>query len=338
MTALHVTFVVLVYVLSLATAGDKLNPLSDDFINLINLKQNTWKAGRNFPLHTPFSYFKKLMGTFKDDGFLPKIPKVKHDAKLIASLPEAFDPRDKWPNCPSLNEIRDQGACGSCWAVAAVEAMTDRYCIHSKETKQFHFSAEDLMSCCEKCGIGCIGGNRPNVWMYWKKSGIVSGGNYNSSQGCRPYVIPPCEHNITGEYPPCGQIAHTPRCDKTCELNYKVDYDSDKRYAKNVYSVDFNEDQIKAELFKNGPIESALTIYVDFLHYKNGVYNHTEGREIGHHAIKILGWGVEDGHKYWLVANSWNRDWGDKGFFKILRGINHCGIEKTIIAGVPIIV
>jgi cathepsin B len=29
---------------------------------------------------------------------------------------------------------------------------------------------------------------------------------------------------------------------------------------------------------------------------------------------------------YWLVANSWNEDWGEKGFFKIKRGSNECGI------------
>jgi len=34
---------------------------------------------------------------------------------------------------------------------------------------------------------------------------------------------------------------------------------------------------------------------------------------LGGHAIKILGWGTEDGTPYWLVANSWNPDWGDKG-------------------------
>ena len=34
---------------------------------------------------------------------------------------------------------------------------------------------------------------------------------------------------------------------------------------------------------------------------------------LGGHAVKILGWGTEDDTPYWLVANSWNTDWGDKG-------------------------
>lgn len=44
-----------------------------------------------------------------------------------------------------------------------------------------------------------------------------------------------------------------------------------------------------------------------------GVYKHTTGQALGGHAIKILGWGTENGDDYWLVANSWNPDWGDQG-------------------------
>ena len=36
------------------------------------------------------------------------------------------------------------------------------------------------------------------------------------------------------------------------------------------------------------------------------------------------------------VANSWNADWGDHGFFKIERGTNQCQIENPIINGGPV--
>lgn len=66
-----------------------------------------------------------------------------------------------------------------------------------------------------------------------------------------------------------------------------------------------------------------------------GVYQHVEGEVLGGHAIRILGWGEQNGTPYWLVANSWNRDWGDHGTFKILRGKDHCGIESGVVAGIP---
>ena len=66
-----------------------------------------------------------------------------------------------------------------------------------------------------------------------------------------------------------------------------------------------------------------------------GVYQHVNGKMLGGHAIRILGWGIENDTPYWLIANSWNTDWGNNGFFKILRGKDHCGIEGQISAGIP---
>ena len=63
------------------------------------------------------------------------------------------------------------------------------------------------------------------------------------------------------------------------------------------------------------------------------MYQHVTGNLEGGHAIKILGWGTEGGVDYWLCANSWTTDWGDKGFFKIKRGTNHCNIEDMVVAG-----
>ncbi|EYC28865.1 hypothetical protein Y032_0007g3465 [Ancylostoma ceylanicum] len=62
---------------------------------------------------------------------------------------------------------------------------------------------------------------------------------------------------------------------------------------------------------------------------------HKQGGMTGAHAVKIIGWGKENDVPYWLVANSWNTDWGEDGYFRILRGENHCDIEKAVVVGLP---
>ena len=46
--------------------------------------------------------------------------------------------------------------------------------------------------------------------------------------------------------------------------------------------------------------------------------------------------GEENQVGYWLAANVWSRQWGENGFFKILRGSNTAEIESHIMAGIPV--
>jgi len=309
--------------------------LSDQFINKINSKQSTWRAGRNFHPATSHNYLKTLMGVAK--GAEAHLPPVKeHNLLGAEQIPDSFDPRDKWPGCPTIREIRDQGGCGSCWAFGAVTAMSDRLCIHSNGNSQVHVSSENLLACCYSCGFGCNGGFPGAAWSYWKTKGLVSGGQYGTHQGCQPYEIEPCEHHVNGTRMPCEEGGKTPKCHKTCENpEYTVPYNRDKTFGKSVYSIKNNVAQIQQELMTNGPAEAAFTVYEDFPNYKSGVYQHVEGKALGGHAIRLLGWGEEEGTPFWLVANSWNYDWGDHGTFKILRGEDHCGIEGSVVAGLP---
>jgi len=309
--------------------------LTDTFINSINNAGSTWTAGRNFHPATSHNYLRTLMGVHPSAHlFLPKIRDVIKGSN--PDIPDTFDPRTTWPDCPTIKEIRDQGGCGSCWAFGAVTAMSDRICIHSKGEQHAHVSAENLLSCCYSCGFGCNGGFPGAAWSYWSRKGLVSGGNYGSSQGCQPYEIEACEHHVNGTRPPCAEGISTPKCHRNCENpNYDVNYEQDKSYGQKSYSIKNDVKQIQVELMTNGPAEAAFTVFEDFVNYKSGVYQHVSGKALGGHAIRLLGWGEENGTPYWLVANSWNYDWGDNGTFKILRGSDHCGIESGVVAGLP---
>merc|ERR1711988_268186 len=92
---------------------------------------------------------------------------------------------------------------------------------------------------------------------------------------------------------------------------------------------------IMQAIMTGGPVETAFDVYSDFENYAGGIYHHVSGGSVGGHAVKLVGWGVENSEKYWKVANSWNPYWGEKGYFRIRRGTNECGVEYQAVASAP---
>jgi cathepsin B len=302
------------------TYGDSRPAITDELIQNINSQESTWTAGHNNKFDgMTIGQAKSLLGSILGG---PK-PVVKNPVYDPKTLPASFDARDAWPNCPSVSLVRDQSACGSCWAFGSTEAFNDRYCIATQKTTIF--SVTDVLGCCElTCGDGCDGGYPQMAWSYFKRYGVVT-------DSCYPYPFPACAHHVVSpNYPPCPSSDYsTPKCNKTCADG--SDFSTDKIKATSTYGVT-GEQNIMAELTK-GPVTAAYTVYEDFLAYKSGVYQHLSGSELGGHAVEIIGYGTENGVKYWTVRNSWNPSWGDGGYFKILRGSDECGIEDEIVTG-----
>ncbi|KIH46857.1 papain family cysteine protease [Ancylostoma duodenale] len=310
-----------------------------ELIDYVNRKQTLWKAKKHrrfndYPGRTKWGLmgvnnvrlsievtFPKYLkaNDWREQNKFGSVQAKQHlspTKDLDIDIPETFDAREAWPDCQSIRNIRDQSSCGSCWAFGAVEAMSDRICIASNGKTQVTLSADDLLSCCKSCGFGCNGGDPYSAWKYWTKSGIVTGSNFTTNAGCKPYPFPPCEHHSNKtHYDPCRHdLFPTPKCEKKCVPTYKdKSYDADKYYGRSAYGVKDDVTAIQKEIMTHGPVEVAFEVYEDFLNYAGGVYVHTGGKLGGGHAVKMIGWGIEQGMPYWLLANSWNEDWGEDG-------------------------
>jgi len=261
-------------------------------------------------------------------------------------LPESFDSEANWPECKTvIGDIRDQSNCGCCWAFGAAEAASDRLCIATKAKIAVPLSAQETCFCASE--NGCGGGDLFTPWQYISQKGLATGGQFNGTGPmgagfCQDFSLPHCHHHgpqgkdpYPDENTPGCPSATSPMCPSTCNAGTKSQYSDFKndRYTCAGRVTTFGDaDSIAMEIMTNGPVEAAFTVYSDFENYASGVYSHTTGSILGGHAIRIVGWGVDNGVKYWKVANSWNPYWGEEGYFRIKRGTNECGIEGQVTA------
>jgi C1A family cysteine protease len=93
-----------------------------------------------------------------------------------------FDSRTnpEWIDYNCVPEIRDQGSCGSCWALSGATCLGWRFCIASKGIINKVLSPQYSVSC-DKNNYGCDGGYLDKQWEFLQSNGLPT-------EECYPYV------------------------------------------------------------------------------------------------------------------------------------------------------
>ncbi|KAL1235532.1 Dipeptidyl peptidase [Trichinella pseudospiralis] len=293
-----------------------------DFVSTINSIQSNWTAkvyDEQFYLNRMESLIRANAYQYHHTAKKIKSAPITTEQKLSAViLPEKFD----WRNINGNNfigDVRDQRNCGSCYAFASASMLEARYHILTQNRERVTFSPQDVVNC-SPYSQGCDGGFSYLIaGKYAEDYGMVS-------ERCVAY---------TGKQQQC-------RTPSTCERYYATDYE----YIGGYYGAS-NEILMMQALVKNGPIAVGFEVHDDFFSYSHGIYHHSNARsplkwnplvEVNH-AVIIVGYGADEmtKEKYWIVKNSWGRQFGEDGYFRIRRGTDECGIESIAFQANPII-
>lgn len=158
--------------------------INQEMVNTIRSSNALWtpmEVSQNPLANHTDEQLKGLLGTVLSiDPSTPQHP--------LSATKDSFDSRTEWPDC--VHAIRDQAQCGSCWAFAASEALSDRFCIASGKKIDVVLSPQDMVSC-DTANFGCDGGYLNKAWDYLEKKGIPS-------DSCEPY------ESASGRSPACS--------------------------------------------------------------------------------------------------------------------------------------
>eukprot|EP01064_Diplonema_japonicum_P010937 TRINITY_DN1817_c0_g2_i1.p1 TRINITY_DN1817_c0_g2~~TRINITY_DN1817_c0_g2_i1.p1 ORF type:complete len:781 (+),score=216.57 TRINITY_DN1817_c0_g2_i1:53-2395(+) len=210
----------------------------------------------------------------------------------IKAIPESVDWRTKGVVTP----IKNQGQCGSCWSFSTTGVIEGAWAMAGNKLQSL--SEQELVSCEENCDK-CDGG-----WPYLAIQYVQQHGD--ATEASYPYV------SGNGNVPPCTG-GHT-------MADVKV---------TGYFMVNNSEDAMAAAVAKYGPMSISLDAMTQlWWPYTGGIMtgccNHAPD-----HAVLLVGYGVDQGTKYWLIKNSWGADWGEDGYIRLERGSNQCGITSA---------
>lgn len=214
-----------------------------------------------------------------------------------------YDFRASHPACSV--PVRDQGLCSGSWAIAAVDMFSMYHCsMYGDEATLF--SPQYLLSCFSD--TGCFGEDARAGFLFLTEVGITS-------EECFPFNS--SEHGVPPACPNACVDGSTPSFNRISKAH--------------IYGG--NATRIAELLMQKGPLYAELFVYKDLLTYHGGIYNRTSTDYIGTQAVILVGFGVDTTRNvsYWIAQNSWGSSWGEDGFFRILKGVNECGIENRVV-------
>ena len=212
-----------------------------------------------------------------------------------AELPPNFD----WRNYNGFNwvsSVKNQGACGSCWAFATVGDVESEIKIARNDSNfDVDLSEQDLVSCGVPYGFysgagGCEGATLEDPLNYMNNSGITD-------EGCFSY---------TASDSSCSN-----KCSSFDKRLWKID---------NYGYVPLTQQDMKNYIVTKGPIIAGIYMAGSFV---DGVYTCTNPGGSLNHAVVIAGY--NNTGNYWIVKNSWGSNWNGDGYFKV--GYGKCNIE-----------
>ncbi|NWV16875.1 CATS protein, partial [Origma solitaria] len=209
-------------------------------------------------------------------------------------VPEALDWRDK--GC--VTEVKNQGACGSCWAFSAVGALEGQ--VKLKTGNLVSLSAQNLVDCSGMYGNkGCAGGFMTEAFRY-----IIDNGGIESEESY-PYTAQngTCRYNASARAASCSSFLELPEGDEAA---------------------------LRDAVATVGPVAVAIdATRPSFFLYSSGVYDDPQCSQEVNHGVLVVGYGSLDGKEYWLVKNSWGVHFGDSGYIRMARNAsNRCGIAS----------
>jgi C1A family cysteine protease len=270
--------------------------------NLRMIRQHNSDVGRNFTLGlNKFSdltseEFRALYVTGVKGAVVGSYG-CKSYSNSASSAPASID----WRQKGAVTSVKDQGQCGSCWTFSSGGAMEGAWAISTG--KLVDLSEQQLVDCATGVSYGshgCNGGQMEGADKYAIATGMCSLSSY-------PYVSGDTKTGGDCKASTCSKVAHFSSCSDVAP--------NDQISLKGAVAMQPVSVAVQAD--------SAV-----FQHYSSGVLTDPKCGTSLNHGVLAVGYGTENGQKYWLVKNSWGTGWGDSGYIKIAR------TESTNDAGI----